>query len=71
MDSDEFFVAYKLKAGPGAPAEVAGNENKYFSGIWLQRKQGKYETHFTGQKCEDEFNPMDFSLMFSQNIEGY
>ena len=71
LDNDQFFVAYKLKAGQGAPEGVAGNEDQYFSGIWLQRKNGKYADHFKGIPCQENWDPMNVTLMFSQNIQGY
>ena len=61
-------MSYKLRAGPGAPEGVAGNEEQYFSGIWLQRKNGKYADHFTAKPCKSMWNPMSVSLMFSENI---
>lgn len=65
LEQDQFFVAYKLRAGPGAPEGVAGNEDKYLSGIWLQRKNGKYADHFTGIACDQIWDPMNVTLMFS------
>ena len=35
LELNEFFVAYKLRAGLGAPPGVAGNEDQYFSAVWL------------------------------------
>ena len=71
LSNDQFFVAYKLKAGPNAPEGVAGNEDKYFRGVWLQRKNGKYADHFTGVPCQSIWNPENVTNMFSQNIKNY
>ena len=56
LPEDQFFVSYKLRAGPGAPEGVAGNEDQYFSGIWLQRKNGKYADHMQGVPCTENWN---------------
>ena len=71
LEQDQFFVAYKLRAGPGAPEGVEGNEDKYFSGVWLQRKNGKYADHFKGIPCDLIWDPMDVTLMFTENIKNY
>jgi len=52
LPEDQFFVSYKLRAGPNAAEGVAGNEDLYFSGVWLQRKNGKYGDHFSGVPCD-------------------
>ena len=50
MTESQFFVAYKMRAVD--PAEY-GNEDQYFTGIWLQRKNGKPDGFWTAKKCQE------------------
>jgi len=44
MTESQFFVAYKMRA---LDESIKGTEDQYFSGIWLQRKNGQPDGYWT------------------------
>lgn len=63
-------MAYKLKAVEGS-AFTNATEDQYFSGLWLQRTNGKPTRVFKAVDCQSLYGKYDVSKMFWQQIEGY
>lgn len=67
MDLDEFFVAYKLHSGH-YKSDATGNEDQYFSGIWVQRTNGEVNNYYKAVNCTDLWTQENQSQMFWENI---
>ena len=50
INQDGFFVAYKLQPLEGSSVK-AGEEDQYFSGLWLQRENNEVVRAWPGVKC--------------------
>jgi hypothetical protein len=55
LNATDFFVAYKLMPGAGSPV-AEGEEDQYFSALWLQRVNGTVTRAWTGVKCQDLYD---------------
>ena len=49
---------------------VAGTEDQYFSGLWLQRKDGKIVSAFQAKKCSELFEEDNVSWMFWEQVKN-
>jgi len=70
LENDQFFVAYKVRAGAGSAA-APGTEDQYFSGLWLQRTSGVPTAYYKPVECQSLFEEYEVSKMFWQQIEGH
>lgn len=72
LDENSFLVTYKLQS---MDQKLRGQEDKYFSGIWLQRMyddvNGINNTVIKGKQCNDYWDPDDVSRMFTDNTRGF
>ena len=66
----DFFVAYKLMPQEGSPVKE-GEEYSYFSGLWLQRENGKVTRAWTAVHCQELFDEYEVSMMFYEQIRGH
>ena len=63
MTESQYFVAYKVRS---LDEKLVGQEDKYFSGIWLQRKNGKPDGYWKAKPCQALWDKDDVSNMFWQ-----
>ena len=72
LDEGEFSVIYKLRS---MKKEYTGLEDRYFSGVWLQRKQdnknGITNKVIQGTNCTEYWPEDEVSRMFSDNVAGF
>ena len=61
LTESQFFVAYKMRA---LEPEYQGDEDRYFSGVWLQRKNGQPVGHKVAKKCQEIIDADQVSNMF-------
>ena len=64
LEMSNFFVSYELRLGPTNVTVAPGTEDQYFSGLWLQYKDGKFLRSYKPKKCQDMFEKDDISQMF-------
>ncbi len=56
LDQEKFFVAYKMRSSGVEGAAEPGTEDQYFTGIWLQRTNGKPSAYWKPIKCQDLYD---------------
>ena len=49
----------------------AGEEDQYFSGLWLQRVNGEVVRAWPGIDCHDYYDQYEVSMMFWEQIRGH
>ena len=64
LELSNFFVSYELRLGPTNVTVAPGTEDQYFSGLWLQYKDGDFLRSYKPIKCHELFEKDDVSQMF-------
>lgn len=70
MTENNFFVSYKMRA-LGSNNTMAGSEDQYFSGLWVQRESGVPIRYYKPVQCNELWDKDEVSQMFWQNVDGY
>ena len=68
MSPSEFFVSYKVHSGL-YNSSATGMEDRYFSGLWVQRDKGVPTAYYKPIRCADLYDEDNVSHMFWDNVQ--
>ena len=72
LKEEQFFVAFKLRIDEAQATKVDPAQlEKYYSAIYLQRKNGVPISYFKAVPCKSLYSEYDVLPMFYQQLDGY